>query len=809
MRVPLSWLNDYVPLDLPAKELADKLTFSGTEIEGIEHIGSTYENFVVAEVRGVEEHPNADKLRVCRVFDGIGEVQVVCGAPNVEAGGKYPFAKIGAKVPNGGFEIKKAKLRGVESNGMLCASDELGQPGGHEGLLVLDAKWPAGTPLAQVFGPPETILDLEITPNRPDCLSLLGIAREVAAITGKKFAWPQPSPINHHPSSPAVGHQLSPIGDSLPSITVEDSTACPRYTARILRNIKIAPSPAWMQRRLELAGIRAINNIVDITNYVMLECGHPLHAFDYELLHGSKIIVRRARAGEKMATLDGIERELNPSMLVIADADRAVAVAGVMGGAGSEIRDTTTTVLLEAAAFHANGTRATARALGLSTESSYRFERGVDPATVEWASLRAAQLICELCSGDIPVAVELVADLYPQPVSDRKIKFRYDYIRERTGVPATDAEISAVLQSLELSVTKTSSDWNEVTVPTFRNDLQSEVDFVEEFARVHGLDIIPAPAPRAFVDSGDDRRSRAISELRTQLVGLGLREIYNYSLVSEPLLNLFGTDAATRVAIPNPISADQSVLRPSLIPQMVETLGKNRAHQIAQASLFEIGRAFSRSGEDDRACIGLMGPAGRSVLDRRRAVEAAEMFAWIKGVFETLAASAKIANIALAQSSLPQFEPGLGVEIRTGEKVIGSFGVVRSAIRKEWRLNDPVAVLELSANALIGSASKAATYKDVPAFPSIDRDVAMVVDEKIRHEEIVAVMKRASPAELESISLFDIFTGESIGAGRKSMAYSLIYRSPAKTLTDDEANKFHETIKAALRRDLAAEIRES
>lgn len=793
MRVPISWLKDYVPVEIPAKELADKLTFSGTEVEGIEQIGSTYENFVVGEVREVAKHPNADKLTVCKVFDGIGEVQVVCGAPNVQAGGKYPFAKIGATIPNGGFAIKKAKLRGVESNGMLCAADELGQPGGHDGLFVLDAKWAAGTPLSQVFGPPETVIELEITPNRPDCLSMIGVAREVAAVTGKKLAWP----------TAEIRGQQSEVSAE---VSVEDSAACPRYTARLLRNIKIGPSPEWMQRRLENAGIRAINNVVDITNYVMLECGHPLHAFDFSLLKGGQIIVRHAKPGEKMSTLDGIERELNPSMLVIADAERAVAVAGVMGGAGSEIRDNTTTVLLEAAMFNANGVRATARALGLSTESSYRFERGVDPATVEWASRRAAQLMCELAGATCD---ETLIDIYPQPVATRKLKFRYDYIRERTGVCASDAEISAVLQSLELPVTEISKDWKEVTVPTFRNDLQNEVDLVEEFARVHGLEKVPAPQPRALVDTGDDRRSRAVSDLRGQLVGLGLRETYNYSLVSEPLLKLFGQMTDGCIVLPNPISADQSVLRPSLIPQMIETLGKNRAHQIESASLFEIGRAFSKSGEDDRLCAGLMGPVGRGSLDRRRAVEAGEMFAWTKGLFESIVAAARIGGLALSQSSLPQFEPGLGVEILSGGKTVGCFGVIRSSIRKEWRLADPVAVLELSIAPLVTESGKISAYKDIPAFPSIQRDVAMIVDEKIRNEEIVAVVKKAAPPELETVRLFDIFAGEAIGKGRKSMAYSMTYRSPARTLTDDEANRYHDAVKEALKRELLVEVRES
>ena len=382
MRTPLSWLTDYIELTETPRQLADRLTFSGTEVEGIETIGSDFTGFVVAEVRAVERHPNADKLSVCKVFDGAQELQVVCGAPNVTAGGKYPFAPVGVTVPNGGFVIKKAKIRGVESFGMLCAADELGLSTDHAGLLVLDAKWNAGAPLATVLGPPETVLELEVTPNRADCLSLLGLARELGAVYGKSVKVPSCT-LQVAGSRAAV------------SVSVEDTAGCPRYTARLLENVTIGPAPAWMQKRLELAGIRAINNVVDITNYVMLECGQPLHAFDRDLLVEGRVVVRRARAGERMATLDGQERELDPSMLVIADAERPVALAGVMGGAGSEIRDTTKNILLESAAFRPGDIRATARKVGLSTESSYRFERGVDLEMVDWASRRAAALLVE------------------------------------------------------------------------------------------------------------------------------------------------------------------------------------------------------------------------------------------------------------------------------------------------------------------------------------------------------------------------------------------------------------------------------
>lgn len=799
MRTPLSWLTDYIELTETPRQIADRLTFSGTEVEGIETIGSDFAGFVVGEVRAVERHPNADKLSVCKVFDGNQELQVVCGAPNVTAGGKYPFAPIGVTIPNGGFTIKKAKLRGVESSGMLCAADELGLSTDHTGLLVLDPTWAAGTPLAAVLGPPETVFELEITPNRPDCISLLGIARELGAVYGKPLKVPSCT-LQVAGSETAV------------SVSVEDSAGCPRYTARLLENVTIGPAPDWMRKRLELAGIRAINNVVDITNYVMLECGQPLHAFDRDLLQEGRIVVRRARAGEKMATLDGQDRELDPTMLVIADAARPVALAGVMGGAGSEIRDTTRTVLLESASFRPGDIRATARKVGLSTESSYRFERGVDPELADWASRRAADLMVKYAGATLMPGV---TDVYPAPVQPRTLTCRFDYVRDVTGVAASDADIQGVFERLQLGVKSAGAGVLHVTIPSFRRDLEREIDLVEEFARVHGLDQVPNPAPRAIMDSGSGNAEvRARRQLRDALAGLGLSEILNYSLVSEALLDLFDThDHPRRVAIPRPLSADQSVLRPSLVPQLVETLGRNRARQTAEAALCEIGRVFQRDAqgqvvEHDRLAIGLMGPVGRGDFAKRQAVEPVEAFQWLKGMVEQLCAALRVTGIKTQPASVPYAEAGSAVEVLINGKPAGTLSVVARRVRKEWRLFDPVAVAELSVPALTGQALDLRGFKDLPAHPAVERDVAMIVGDAVRHEDIVACIRKAAPLELERVVLFDVYSGTAIGPGRRSVAYSLTYRAADRTLTDEDANGFHDQVKAALRNVLSAEIRE-
>ncbi|OQW95145.1 MAG: phenylalanine--tRNA ligase subunit beta [Verrucomicrobia bacterium A1] len=800
MRVPISWLKDYVDFNDTPQGLAQKLTLSGTEVEGIETIGSTYDGIVVGEVLKVDKHPNADKLTLCTVNTGSGEMTVVCGAPNVKPGIKAPFARVGVTLANG-MKLKAAKIRGVESQGMLCAEDELGISADHSGLLILDAKWPAGTPLSTVLGPPETVLELEITPNRPDCLSVIGIAREVAALYGTEVRWP---PIKPAESDPAV--------ETLTRVEIEDTDGCPRYTARVLTGVKLGPAPDWMRKRLELSGVRPISNVVDITNYVMLECGQPLHAFDQKLLDGGRIVVRRFRAGEKLSTLDGIERPMSPQMLVIADAKRPVAVAGVMGGAGSEINDRTSTVLLESAYFKPQDNRATSKKLGLSTESSYRFERGIDIGTVEWASRRAAALMQEHAGAALARGV---IDVYPKPRTEQTIVCRYERVRSLLGLDLAAAQITKVLESLGLSVTESVEKSCTVKIPTFRVDLEAEVDLIEEVARIHGLDKLPAPSPRAEVVPGaDDRPTRAEIVCRNNLVGLGLREVMNYSFVADKLLDLLNPlDADQRVVLPNPVNLEQGTLRNALTPQMVETLGRNLAHQQTEAAFFELGRVFflnaeGRPDEESRLAIGLMGPVGRTGMDRHRGVQPDEMFLWIKGIWEQLARAQGIARWELIETTRSHLEAGRAAALIVAGQDIGVLGLLKSAIRKEWRITGPAAVLEIRTAPLLEHVFDSQSFAALAQYPSVVRDAALIVGEGVRHEDVLNVVKKAAPKELERVELFDIFSGEGIGAGRKSLAYSFTYRSLTRTLTDEDANGYHEQVKDALKRELGVEVRE-
>ncbi len=799
MKVPVSWLKDYVEIDATAEDIGEKLTFSGVEVEGIESVGLGYEHVVVGEVLSIESHPQADRLSVCRVNDGNEELQVVCGADNFAVGDKAPLAKIGAELA-GGFKVKRAKLRGVESFGMLCAEDELGLSDDHSGLMILFSGLAAGTPFVEVAGPPDVVLTLEITWNRPDCLSVIGIARELAALYGVPLRLPS---VDYAEDGKAV--------EEYARVRIDDEVGCPRYTARVLTGATLGPSPLWMQRRLTMCGVRPINNVVDVTNYVMLECGQPLHAFDYALLKDNQIVVRRATEGEKMATLDGIERGITPEMLTIADADRPVAVAGVMGGAGSEIADTTETVLLESAAFDAPRTHATSVALGLSTESSHRFERGVDMDNVDWASRRAVGLMVELAGA---TAARGVVDLYPGRREPARISCRYAYARERMGVAISDESVRGILNSLELRVVEQTPGACTVEVPSFRLDLEREEDLVEEVARINGLESIPEELPKAsIVADADDGKTRARYACRHDLIALGLSEAMHYSFVSEQLLDVFGTErAARRVVLPHPVSSDHAVMRDTLIPQMTETLGRNLSRQVSDVALFEIGKVFRKNGdgapgEEDHLCIGLMGRVGRQGIESREPVSEEEIFLWTKGLVEQLFKARRVREYALRGAGRPYYEPDACLEVEIDGAVIGEMGLLNAGVRAKWRMHEPVALCELSLNALIGKQLQSVALSPVPAYPSVSRDIAMVVEEGVRHADILEVIRESAPPELTRVSLFDIYRTESMGM-HKSVAYSLEYRSLERTLTDEETNGFHDLIKDALRGRLKADIRE-
>ncbi len=803
MKVPLSWLSEYVDVsDLSVQELADKLTFSGVEVEGIEQVGAVLDDhFVVGEVLTCEAHPNAERLHVCRVTDGSEELQIVCGAPNCAAGLKVPLAKIGAVVPEGGFAIKRTKLRGVASDGMLCSARELRLSDDHTGLLVLDPACRTGAPLRDVLPPPETVLDLEITWNRPDCLSIIGVARELAAVLRRPLRLP----------SVVLPECGEPVANDV-KVVVEDAAKCPRYTARVLKGLKNGPSPEWMRRRLELCGVRAISLAVDVTNYVMLEYGQPLHAFDYRRLAERTIIVRCARPGEAMKTLDGVERKLDASMLVIADAQEPIAVAGVMGGAGSEIEAGTDHVLLESALFDPASTKFTAAALGLSTESSRRFERGVDPDLADLASRRAASLLAEYGQA---IVAKGVIDVDARAHRHGEVTLRFRRAREVIGVDLADDEMIEHLSWLGLATVARDSESAVFRIPSFRLDLTLEADLIEEIARLHGLQAIPDRIPElTAVSMLDDRPFYQRARCRDVLLGLGFSEAMHYSFLSAHELNAFDRrDEARRVVLPNPVSADYGVLRDSLLPQLIGSLGRNASRQVEQAGLFEIGRVFSVGAdgmpcEEERVALGLMGPFGRSAVDRRRAVSNEESMLWLKGAVEALAAALHAGELSFAPCEHPAMEPGWAVEVDINGVSAGRMGLVSAALRHQWRMTAPMPVAELRLAPLLKARAHTGAVKPPPQFPAVRRDIALVAAASVTHADVVSIIRKAGPAELTGIELFDIFTSKEIGKGKRSLGYALEFRSQDRTLTDQEVNEAFATIILALKSELGVEVRE-
>ena len=800
MRVSIEWLKDYVDVEDSPANLADRLTFSGMEVEGIEHFGTDLTGWVASEVRAVDPHPKADRLTLCRVFDGTRELQVVCGAPNVKAGGRYPLAPIGAMLPDG-TKIRSEKIRGIVSEGMLCSEAELGFSKDHTGLMNLDPGLVPGVLLADLFGRPDTVLDLEITPNRPDCLSLLGVARELAALYGLPLKRPAVD----------VGASDVPV-ETRVTVTVEDQELCPRYLARVLTGLRVAPSPYWMQRRLRAAGVRAVNTIVDITNYVLIESGHPLHAFDLDRIEGGRITVRRARPGERLKTLDGVDRELQPEMLVIADATRAVALAGIMGGTGSEIQPDSCRVLLESACFHPSNIRRTSRRLGLTTESSYRFARGTDPETAEWASRRAAALMGSLTGASLGRGR---IDLYPAPRSSVLIACPWKTFSRALGDEAPSQDIVETLKSIELQVVQRDAKGAEWRIPPFRLDLRFPIDLVEEFARLRGLDRISERGPSArIVPGAEDRTLRAVQNIRGRLVGLGLTEILNYSLLSEALLNLMDpASAARRVRLPNPLSEDQSILRTSLLPQMVETLGRNRSRQIEEAACFEIGRVFSTSlkggvTETSRIAVGLMGPVNQPVLERRAIPNPQRQLQWIKGIVEALFRSQNLDDWEMQAWEGDPFAAGSALCISVKGTPIGTLGLLAPRIASEWRMNDPIALAELDLDPLLARIHSLSPVRPPPVYPCSVRDLAFIVDKSIRHEDIVSVVWSVAPTELERVDLFDVYEGKGINPGCKSVAYAFTWRSSARTLTDLEVARYDGLVREAIQKKFRAEIRD-
>jgi phenylalanyl-tRNA synthetase beta chain len=808
MKVTLSWLKQYVDFDWSAEQLAEHLTMLGLEVEGIQKLGGEFEGIVVAEVLSSEKHPNADKLSVCRVADGKGERQIVCGAKNFKVGDKVPLALPGTTMPTppgaAPFVIKVGKIRNVESHGMMCSAKELGIAEDAEGLLILPADAKVGQPFAEHLGRAgaDAVLDLEITPNRPDWNSIIGIAREISARTGN----PLRLPAIDLPQASA-----SEKVEKLVEVELRDPELCPRYTARVVRGVKIGPSPDWLRNALEKVGIRSISNVVDVTNYVMLEIGQPLHAFDYHLLDaaGGKpaIVVRCAAEGEKFTTLDGKQHTLTSQMLLIADRAKAIALAGVMGGQNTEINEKTVDVLIESAYFKPQNIRATSKKLDLRTESSYRFERGADIEASDWGSRRAAQLILQTAGGQL---AEGVVDAYPKRFESKPIKLRHAKTDALLGVKVPVDESIRYLQQLGLKVAEESHESCAISVPSFRVDLKREVDLIEEVARLYGVNRIPATAPRGAIGVNTyDPVHDTINDARQIMTGLGLNEAQGQTLISHAGAQRASTDP---IFLENPLSSDMDVLRPSLIPGLLDSLRHNLTRKTNDVPLFEIGRVFSNSNgqprEERRIAIAITGqrnPLFWSGESRNETFDAYDL----KGIIETFIEDFGLRGVTYTRrdSTTPLFIESATVNL--GKQILGEIGQLIPTLARSYDLRDAVYVGELSLDLLLARRNTTRSFKSLPAYPSIRRDVAMIVSEGTTHDRVLNVVKQSKPQNLENVELFDVFRGRNVPEGQKSMAYAFTYRSLDKTLTDQEVNVAHEKLLVQLRDALQATIRDN
>lgn len=817
MKVTLNWLKQYVDFDWSPEELAERLTMLGVEVEGVQKLGGEFEGVVVAEVLTREKHPNADKLSLCRVNDGKGERQIVCGAQNFKAGDKVPLilpcASLPAKPGEQPFTIKVGKIRGVESHGMMCSPKELGLAEDADGLLILRPEAKVGQPFAEYLGRPagDVVYDLEITPNRPDLNSVIGIAREISAVTGNTLKIPDVTGGTRSTASQNKvkdGVEAVPPVSSLVAVRIEDTELCPRYTARVIRGVKIGPSPDWLKTALEKVGIRSISNVVDVTNYVMLEIGQPLHAFDYHLIAKRAdgkptIVIRRANEGEKFLTLDGQERTLANQMLLIADETKAIALAGVMGGANSEINLNTTDVLIESAYFKPQNVRATSKKLDLRSESSYRFERGADIEISDWASQRAAQLILETAGGQL---AEAVVDAYPKRFEPKQISLRPAKTSELLGLEIPAGQQADYLKRLGLEQVSGSS----FRVPSFRVDLKREADLIEEIARLHGVERIPATTPRGAIGTNAfDEVHDQIAEARRFLSGLGLNEAQGQTLISAPAAKF---SVAEAVALQNPLSSDMNVLRPSLLPGLLDALRHNVNHKNYDVALFEIGRTFRREQnaavrEQRRLAIALTGQ--RQALFWSGDQRGAKFDTYdLKGALEELFEQFGVRGLTYVRRAETTSLFLESAAIHLSKHQVGELGLLLPTLARSYDLRDPVLLAELDFDLLLARRSAGKSFKPLPAFPAIRRDVAMLVPESTTHDAVLQVVKKARAQNLESVELFDVFRGKNVPAGQKSLAYALTYRSAERTLTDAEVNAAHERLIQELKQNLGAVIRE-
>ncbi len=792
MKVSISWLRDYVDLDgVDVADLAHALTMAGLEVEALVDRYAYLDPIAVGRIVDIRPHPQADTLSLCDVDMGSGTKSIVCGATNISKGALVPVALPGADLPSG-EKIAAGRIRGQISEGMLCSEAELAIGADASGILLLPEGAEPGTGLASVLGLKDMVIEFDLTPNRSDCLSMIGVAREVAAIVKKPLEYP----------SVTFSQGGIPISERA-SVTIEAPGACPRYDARLISGVKIGPSPFWLQDKLRSVGIRAINNVVDVTNFILMEMGQPLHAFDFDRLAEHRIVVKKAEKGEKFTTLDGVERNLSSDALMICDGKKPVALAGIMGGLDSEIEDDTTEVLIESAYFDPISIRRTAKRLGLSTESSHRFERGVDPEGVGKALERAAQLMAEFAGGEIATGV---IDEYPHSIPETVIELSVDRTNRLLGTGFDREEISSYLESIELHVEPLDGDTLKVLPPTFRVDLKRPRDLMEEVARLSGYDQIPTTHPTSEVVAKErEKQLPARDQARQTLEGCGFSEIITYSFIGQKAcddLLLPDEDPRRRtVSILNPLTEDQDVMRTSLLPGLLLTMSKNRSQRNENLKIFELGKTFLGTGQNElpeevEMISGLWTGArcGRTWHGNGKMVD----FYDIKGVVETLLASLRVEKVRFVAperpSAYPYLKPEAFAQVWAGDDLLGTVGEVTGKVLENYELAQLAFCFDLDFDRLVRRMKEEKRAKDISRFPSTSRDIALILDDAVEAQAVLDFIHGQNEALIEAIEVFDVYKGSPIPAGKKSLALKFTYRSSERNLTDSEVNSIHEAI---------------
>jgi phenylalanyl-tRNA synthetase beta chain len=789
MLVSLKWLKDYVDIELTAEKLAHELTMAGLEVDEIKTISPQFSGVVVAKILSVKPHSSADRLSLCNVSDGTQNYPVVCGAKNIAPGDIVPLAKVGAVIP-GGYAIKSSVLRGEKSDGMLCSEAELEIGDDASGIMHLPSDLPLGLPLETALNIGDTVLDISVTPNRSDCLSMIGIAREVAAITGKKIK--QPS-LKINESSEDI--------NLLTSVKIIDADVCPRYTARMIKNVQIGASPVWMKTRLEAAGFRAINNIVDVTNFVMLEMGQPLHAFDFCFLEEGKIVVRKSKENEEFVSLDGKTRTLPADTLLICDGVKPVAIGGIMGGLNSEVKEDTQVIFLESAYFNPISIRRSARKLAMPTDAAFRFERGIDPEGVINALNRAAQLIVDLSGGSI---CKNYIDEYPEQISPAQdIPLRLDRIRQVIGMEIGAKDVVRILRSIGMVLKQNGKGRYLVTPPTCRVDILREIDLIEEVIRLYSYDRVPVTLPAVSVkEIAVIPRLDLEERIRQLLIGSGYTEVVNYSFgipIAVDHLCLPEDDERRRlVRIKNPLGEDLSVMRTTMIYGLLETAKKNANNGSFDLSIFEIGRIFLRrkAGELPEEKNMLAGLLTGKMTDDLWGSQKTVDFYTLKGCLENIFFDLKLNNCRYNSSSVEPFlHPGKSCGIFLDDQKIGFLGEIHPDVLEKIDFKNNTYVFEINLDILVSAyLDRNISYREISKFPAVMRDAAFVIPDTMEADQMLNIVLGQKEDLLENVSIFDVYTGKEISEGMKSLGLRFSYRAPARTLTDLETNTVHDRI---------------